>query len=135
MSDKQEIESTIKMIADHMENGFLENIIDMFKHDISYYPFIGTLMSDERMQVRIGTFALVETLIEQDMANVVKAVPGIVPLLKDPNATIRGDAAHLLGVIGHKDAVPFLMGAADDENSMVRENVKDALDEINESGG
>ncbi len=134
MSDQQEIESTLKMIADHMENGFLDNIVDMFKHDISYYPFIGTLMSDERMQVRIGTFALVETLIEEDMANVIKAVPGITRLLKDPNSTIRGDAAHLLGVIGHKDAVSLLMDAADDENSMVRENVKEALDEIKESG-
>lgn len=134
MKNQQEIESTIKMIADHMENGFLENIIDMFKHDNSYYPFIGTLMGDERMQVRIGTFALVETLIEQDMANVIKAIPGIARLMKDPNATIRGDAAHLLGVIGDKDAVPFLLDAAGDEDHRVRENIKDALDEIKESG-
>lgn len=134
MLNQQEIESTIKMIADHMENGFLENIIDMFKHDTSYYPFIGTLMGDERMQVRIGTFALVETLIEQDMANVIKAIPGIARLMKDPNATIRGDAAHLLGVIGNKDAVPFLLDAAGDEDHRVRENIKDALDEIKESG-
>ncbi len=133
MKNQQEIESTIKMIADHMENGFLENIIDMFKHDNSYYPFIGTLMGDERMQVRIGTFALVETLIEQDMANVIKAIPGIARLMKDPNATIRGDAAHLLGVIGDKDAVPFLLDAAGDEDHRVRENIKDALDEIKES--
>jgi len=134
MLNQQEIESTIKMIADHMENGFLENIIDMFKHDNSYYPFIGTLMGDERMQVRLGTFALVETLIEQDMANVIKAIPGIARLMKDPNATIRGDAAHLLGVIAHKDAVPFLLDAAGDEDHRVRDNIKEALDEIKENG-
>ena len=135
MEDQQEIESTIKMIADHMENGFLENIIDMFRHDKSYYPFIGTLMGDERMQVRIGTFALVETLLEKERDHVITAIPGITSLLKDTNATIRGDAAHLLGVIGHEDAVSFLMDAADDEDSLVRENVKDALDEIKEGEG
>ena len=135
MEDQQEIESTLKMIADHMENGFLENIIDMFRHDKSYYPFIGTLMGDERMQVRIGTFALVETLLEKDRDHVIIAIPGITRLLKDTNATIRGDAAHLLGVIGHEDAVSFLMDAADDEDSLVRENIKDALDEIKEGEG
>jgi hypothetical protein len=44
MENKSEFESTLKMIADYMEKGFLENIIDMFKNDKSYYPFIGNLL-------------------------------------------------------------------------------------------
>jgi len=51
-----------KMLADYMENGLLENIIDMFKHDISLYEYVSDLMTDERMRVRIGTIALLETL-------------------------------------------------------------------------
>ena len=50
------------MIADYMEKGFLENIIDMFKHDKTLYLFIGELMTDERVRVRLGMSALVETL-------------------------------------------------------------------------
>ena len=53
---------TKKMIADYMEGGYLDNIIDMFKHDKSLYEYIGDLMTDERMRVRIGATALMEEL-------------------------------------------------------------------------
>lgn len=132
MENQQENAAMIKMIADHMENGFLENIIDMFKHDKSYYPFIGEMLGDERMGVRIGTVALVETLKTEDIENVLLAIPGIAKLLKDSNATIRGDAAYLLGIIGHEDALPFLGYAHNDENDHVREAVEEAIKEIKE---
>ena len=130
MENPSEIESTLKMIADYMEKGFLENIIDMFKHDKSLYPFIGTLLDDERMGVRIGITALVETLRSENNDNLFKAVPGIAKLLKAPNATLRGDAAYLLGIIGHKDALPFLSDASHDEHDLVRETVREAMEEI-----
>ena len=47
-----------KMIADYMENGLLDNIIDMFKRDDSLYAYVGDLLTDERMRVRIGITAL-----------------------------------------------------------------------------
>lgn len=130
MENKSDFESTLKMIADYMEKGFLENIIDMFKHDKSYYPFIGNLLGDERMGVRIGTIALVETLKDEEIDSILPAVPGIAKLLNDPNATIRGDAAYLLGIIGHKNALKFLEDALDDESDLVRETVEEAIEEI-----
>ncbi len=120
----------LKLIADHMENGFLDNIVDMFKHDKTLYSHLGDLLGDERSRVRIGTVALVETLHTEDKSNVVAAIPGIAKLLKDPNPTIRGDAAYLLGIIGHKDALLFLEEASSDENEAVRETVKEAIEEI-----
>lgn len=135
MKDREEIESTIKMIADHMENGFLENIVDMFKHDKSYYPHIGDLMGDERMQVRIGTFVLVETLMAEDLKSIVSAIPGIAKRLKDKNPTIRGDTAHLLSIIGHKDALPFLSAVSDEKSELVRETIEEAIKEIKENEG
>lgn len=122
----------IKMIADHMENGFLENIIDMFKYDKSYFPFIGNILGDERMGVRIGTVALVETLMTQDMDNVLLAIPGIAKLLRDASPTIRGDAAYVLGIIGHEDGLPYLEDAHNDENMLVRETVEEAIIAIKE---
>ncbi len=127
MEHRSEIESTMKMIADYMENGFLENIIDLFKHDKSYYPFIGSMLGDERMGVRIGTVALVETLKTEDIDNIVLAIPGIAKLLKDTKATIRGDAAYLLGIIGHKDALSFLEDASGDEDKLVKETIEEAI--------
>ncbi len=133
MNDPEEIKSTIKMIADHMENGFLENIAAMFRQDKSYYPHIGGLMGDERGQVRIGTFALVEILMEEDLESIRSAIPGIAKLLKDENPTIRGDAAHLLGIIGQKDALPYLSAILDEKSALVRETIEEAIEEINES--
>lgn len=118
------------MIADYMENGFLDNIIDMFKHDKNLYEYIGDLITDERMRVRIGVTALVETLKKEDPENVIKAIPFILPLLKNQNPVPRGDAAYLLGMIGHIDAIPSLKEIVKDEDVNVRTIAKEAIEEI-----
>ena len=118
------------MIADYMEQGFLENIIDMFKHDKGLYPLIGELMKDDRMRVRLGITALMETLAKDDPDNVTGSLPGIALLLRNENPTLRGDAANLLGIIGRNDVIPLLLEAADDENPGVREIVREAIEEI-----
>ncbi len=122
------------MIADYMEKGFLENIIDMFRHDSSLYRLTGELMKDERMRVRLGISALVETLAKEDPDSVTMSIPGIASLLSDGNATTRGDAAYLLGIIGHPDCVPFLREAAGDGNESVRQIAREAIEEIEAKG-
>jgi hypothetical protein len=117
-------------IAEYMEKGFLENIIDMFKHDASLYVMVGDLMRDERMRVRIGVTALVEDLSKNDSEHIHKAVPGIAGLLKDTNPTVRGDAAYLLGIIGHRDALAYLAEVMDDKEPVVREVVRESTQEI-----
>jgi HEAT repeat protein len=119
-----------KLIADHMEDGYLENIIDMFKHDSSLYTYVGELMTDERLRVRIGVSALIETLREEDPDNVSKAIPSLFPLLKNKDPIRRGDAAYILGMIGNKDAIPFLKEIENDEDENVRTIVKEAIEEI-----
>jgi len=127
-------EANIKaMIADYMEKGFLDNIIDMFKHDKGLYPLIGDLMKDERMRVRLGISALVETLAKEDTENIAISIPSIAGILRNENPTIRGDAVYLLGIIRHRDAVPFLIWALEDENSDVREFAQEAIGEINKT--
>ncbi len=118
------------MIADYMEKGFLENIIDMFKHDTSLYTYIGELMKDERLVVRIGISALLDTLKTEDSGNISKAIPSIMPLLKDKNPVLRSDAAYFLGMIGNKDVLAFLKETAKDEDDNVRIIAKEAIEEI-----
>ncbi len=118
------------MIADHMENGFLDNIIDMFKHDKNLYPLLGELLADERSRVRIGVVALVETLQDEDREHIIAAIPNIAKLLKDSNPTIRGDAAYLLGIIGHRNALKFLNEAVFDHNALVRDTVLESIAEL-----
>jgi hypothetical protein len=119
-----------KMIADYMEGGLLDNIIDMFRHDKNLYELVTELMTDERMRVRIGVTALLETLILEDPENVKKTIPRILFLLKHENPVIRGDAAYILGTIGDREVVPSLQEIISDENENVRIIAKEAIEDI-----
>ncbi len=121
------------MILEHMEKGFLENIIDMFKHDESLFPLIIDMLLDERMRVRLGAIALVEEMVSFKQENFVRLIPQISGLLNNPNATVRGDAAHLLGLINHPDALPFLLNSYNDKDPNVREIAKESVLSINTS--
>ncbi|HTZ18204.1 MAG TPA: HEAT repeat domain-containing protein [Dissulfurispiraceae bacterium] len=118
------------MVLDYMENGYLENIIDMFKHDESLYPLVIDMIKDERVRVRLGAVALVEELVKINAGPFVRLIPAIGGLLEDPNPTLRGDAAYLLGIIRHADALPFLISAKDDNNRFARDIIRDSIDEI-----
>jgi HEAT repeat protein len=120
-----------KMIADYMENGFLENIIDMFRHDSQLYTHIGGLMQDERIRVRMGITALMEELKKVDEKNVSKAIPNIIPLLENEESVIRGDAVNLLGIIGNNKSMPFLKKALSDKDPAVKQIAQEAIEEIN----
>ncbi|MCX7913261.1 MAG: hypothetical protein N2511_01610 [Thermodesulfovibrionales bacterium] len=87
------------MILEYMQKGFLENIVDMFKHDRSLYPLIIDMIKDERIKVRIGAFALVEELLKDSQKELLEIIPLIKPLLNDPNPTIRGDADYLIEIL------------------------------------
>ncbi len=120
------------MVLDHMEKGFLENIIDMFRHDESLFPLIIDMLRDERMRVRLGATALVEELIKQKPKPLIKLVPDIAALLKDENPTVRGDGANILGIIGHEAALSFLADVENDADVNVREIAQEAIRNIRE---
>ncbi len=136
MKKNRDINSDIKsMIADYMEKGFLENIIDMFRHDGKLYSLIGDLIQDKRVRVRIGITAMLEQLGTLDRPNIAKAVPNILPLVSHENPVVRGDASNLLGIIGDSKAVPFLEKALSDENPDVRLIAREAIDDIKKQSG
>jgi len=121
------------MVLDFMEKGFLENIIDMLRHDDSLYPIVIDMIRDDRMRVRLGATALVEEMVHNNPSPpdpIIQLIPSIGKLLQDKSPTVRGDAANLLDIIGHKDALPFLLKALDDENASVREIVEEAVRNI-----
>lgn len=119
-----------KMIADYMENGFLENIVDMFKHDKTLYKYVGELLIDERIRVRIGVAALLETLKDEDPENIFLAIPYVASVLKNENPVFRGDAIYVLGLIGNNDVIPLINEMRIDEDKDVRQIAEETLEEI-----
>lgn len=122
----------VQLIADHMENGFLENIIDMFRHDSNLYQLIADLIQDERVRVRIGITALMEELKKLDAENISGAVPVLLPLLDHAEPFVRGDSANLLGIIGDRNTLSYLEKVLADENENVRLIAKEAIEEIHQ---
>jgi len=125
----------IDMVADHMDKGFLENIIDMFKYDVTLYSILPNLIKDERIAVRIGTTALMESLAEQEAENVQKAIPVLLPLLFDDDPNARGDTANILGIIAREDISEKLTPLLEDENPNVRLIAKEALEDGQKKSG
>jgi HEAT repeat protein len=123
-------QNLLALIADHMESGFLENIIDMFRDDSALYTLIGSLIQDERIRVRIGITALMEELKKLDAGNVSRALPSLLPLLLHPEPVVRGDAANLLGIIGSRSALTFLERLLTDDDENVRLVAQEAAEDI-----
>ncbi len=117
-----------EMIADYMQKGFLENIIDMFKHDTSLYSIVGDLLKDERVRVRIGVAALIEELQKERPGEARLAIAPLLPLLNDENPTVRGDAAYLIATVGGSKELETLKPLLNDPEPQVAEIVRDILD-------
>ena len=117
-------------VADHMEAGFLENIIDMLRRDRGRFGLIPGLMADERQRVRIGALALIETFLEENRAQIAGLVPAICAALKNENPVVRADAAYMLSVIGDESAVPCLEDCLLDPHPAVSDAAKEAISEI-----
>jgi HEAT repeat protein len=123
------------MIADYMENGFLDNIIDMFRHDRTLYSLVGELIRDERVRVRVGVTALVEEMKRLDPGNVSLALENLHPLLDHPDAVVRGDSANLVGIIGERNSQPYLRKLLADRDGNVRSIAAEALAEMGSEPG
>ena len=131
MNEQKPDADTIRMLGDYMENGFLENIIDMFRHDPSLWGAVPQMITDERSRVRIGTIALAETFFNEHRDAIIKAIPDMAEGLKHPEPTIRGDVVFLLDTLGLKEAVPYLKDAHEKEDTqVVRDEMEETLNKL-----
>jgi hypothetical protein len=126
MSDYYNID-LCKVIGDFLELGHVENIMAMFKKDCKLYGLTGDLLRDERFTVRLGVAVLFEELAIIKPDDVVLAIPALVPLLKETNPILRGEAATILGIIGGAEAIENLQLLLNDPDQQVLEIVTDVL--------
>lgn len=59
-----------------------------------------------------------------------KAIPNLLPLLKDEDQMVRFYAADALGRIGSKDAIPHLQEVCKNDNCFVRISAEEAIENI-----
>ncbi len=115
----------VKVIADFLELGHVENIVAMFKQDKSLYDQTANLLRDERFAVRLGTAVLFEELAVVRPQDIPLAIPSLLPLLQEQNPMLRGEAATILGIINTDAAREVLLKLQDDPDAQVREIVAD----------
>lgn len=127
MNDTAHAKELIKIIADFIEMGHIENIVAMFKQEKEYYQYTGDLIRDERFMVRMGMAVLFEQLAEIRKSDVSLAIPSLIPVLDEKTPYMRGDAATLLGIIGTGEAKKHLCKLINDPDPQVAEIVRDIL--------
>ncbi len=117
-----------------LENRKLERVVAAVKNKPeSLENLLNLLPSEETpMAVRIGISAVMEEL--EGSESLTAALPRLVELTRSPDANIRGDACHYLGLTHNGDARSLLQSMLDDENPDVREIAQDALDALGSEG-
>jgi HEAT repeat protein len=116
-----------KVIGDFLEMGHVENIAAMFRQEPSHYRLTGDLLLDERFVVRLGLAVLFEELAADRPAEVTLAIPSLLPLLREKDPHLRGEAANLLAIIGSAEVREHLQALLDDPEPQVAEIARDGL--------
>jgi len=123
----------LQVIGDFLELGHVENIAAMFKQDRVLYNLTGSLLRDERFTVRLGIAVLFEELAVSHPEDISLAIPSLLPLLREQNPILRGEAATILGIIGSEAALEQLINLEDDPDPQVREIITDIIQQRNEA--
>lgn len=125
--EQHERQELLALIGDTIETGLVENVAAMFRQDPDLYLLAGDLIRDERFVVRVGMAVLFEELAVTRPAEIRLAIPALLPLLTDQTASIRGEAATLLGIIASPEALAAVVSLHHDADPQVAEIVADIL--------
>lgn len=120
-------EELLKVMADFLEMGHVENIVEMFKQDYRYYQWVGQLLTDERFAVRLGVSVLFEYLIEERPSDVELALPSLTDVLEHETPWVRGEAISVLSIIGTSQATAIIQTMRKDPDPQVAAVVQDIL--------
>ena len=120
-------EELLKVIADFLEMGYVQNIVEMFKQETRYYDWVGQLLTDERFAVRLGVSVLFEYLIEERPDDIQLAVPSLAKVLTHETSWVRGEAVSVLSIIGSQEAMSLVKTMEQDPDSQVAGMARDIL--------
>jgi HEAT repeat protein len=115
------------MLADGLADGLLENVLALLRQEPHQAPLLAGLVADERVRVRIGAVAAVEALQEEANGGLTALADALVPHLTSDGATLRGDAAYLLGLVGEERHLDRLTPLLNDPHPDVVVLVEEAV--------
>lgn len=127
-ASNEDIKEFTELLAQDLENGDIDKVVSLFQYNNDLYATLGRLMTRGSMFIRLGVNMLLEDLKRIKPVDVKLALPYLIPLLKDENATIRGDIADIIGNIGEKDHMKLIEPLLEDDHPQVREIAKEALE-------
>ena len=119
----------LRVIADFLEMGHVENIVAMFKQEPRYYQWVGTLLTDERFAVRLGVSVLFEYLKEERPSEIASAIPSLAAQLAHREPWVRGEVLSVLAIIGTKAALDQVRAQQQDPSPQVQEIIRDILED------
>lgn len=120
-----------EMLFDYLDKGYLENIITFFEHEPEQLYLIPKMLSDERLRLKLGAFAIIEEFKEKNNEALKALVPSLIELLQSSEKNIRGDAAYALEIIADPESKPALLEVLEKEQDpQIKEFIKDALKAI-----
>jgi len=128
-------EELVGVIQDFLEMGYVDNIVAMFHRYPEHYLLTGSILDDERFNVRLGVSVLFEELKLRQPDQTALSIPSLLPLLKSDQPHIRGEALSVLGIIGGTQALEHIKTMTDDEQPQVREMASEILQDVIRSMG
>jgi hypothetical protein len=123
-------EHVLGVIKDFLEMGHVDNIVAMFHRNHEYYQWTGSILDDERFNVRLGVSVLFEELRKREPEELDRATPSLLPLLKSEKPHIRGEALSVLGIIGSKIAFDAIKTMLHDRQPQISEIASEILAEL-----
>jgi hypothetical protein len=124
-----EPDHTQRALASMLETGRFVEAVPLLA-DERALAALPVLLREGTIKARMGVMLLAEEALESDPHCLDGALPHLLPLLEQSDATLRGDTADLLGTIGAPGAREALTRLLEDDNPDVREVAAEALESL-----
>ncbi len=123
-------DSKLLQLNELLTDGQLNAARELVISDSTYLKAIMQVLENpgSKINVRVGVGAILEDMAGSPTLK--EHAQDLVKLTKHSSATVRGDAAHYLGLTGSELSEVALRDLLNDENIDVREIAKDGLDEL-----
>jgi len=116
-----------------MTSSEIKKVHKIINEHPEYFPTLFELMAKTKttLSVRIGIGAVIEDFTGSELLK--NAIDRLGSYTKNPQAHVRNDACHYLGLSQSKKAIEYIQPLLNDENNEVREVAEETLEELNES--